>query len=130
MRKTIRFSVITIILMMLLTLISCVPSSVEKAVKKLEKKGYSVDVRTESIFIEYMDLPGLVEYISAEKGECENMNWLTAYYFGTSQQAKDSFELIQKEMRVEQKDEIFTLKCKRSGRIVYYGTERAVKDFD
>lgn len=128
MRKAFRLSMVALVLAFLFTLVSCVPSTPEKAKEKMEKKDYTVQV------VEVKDLgsmlgddspAGLETMVIATKGDLLNgeFEMLTAMYFKSSKEAKDAY----KEAKEETQDDEYTVYV--SGKIVYTGTKQAVKDF-
>lgn len=133
MKKTLRLTSLALVLMMVLTLTSCVPGTAEKAKAKMEKKEYVVaDVsEVEKLALKVAGVEGFTASITAAK-TVENKDGkktiesVTAFYFEKAADAKAVMEKLEKYVNKESKDS----SVKRSGKVVYFGTEKAMKDFN
>lgn len=105
------------------TLAACVPGNSDKAKAKLEKEGYVV-VKDETVATA-LKVAGVkeIETLNIAKKDSEVVTYV---YFSTSSAAKDAFESIKK--YAEKNDS--KVEAKRSGKVIYYGTETAMKDFN
>lgn len=102
------------------SLAACVPSTATKAKTKLEKAGYEVAIVPGNL-ASLSGAEGVDEMITAVKGT----EMVSAFYFTSTDAAKKFYdEVVSKETAAE------GTVSKRSGKIVYGGTETAVKDFD
>ena len=129
MKKLIRALAIALaISALLLSLVSCTApaKNPEDAKKALEENSY--------IIVTYIDNPselrtilgkdmGLVTYLCAADENYENIIYV--YYFETSADAKDAYKEVGKIMERTAAEEGWIIK--RSGKMIYTGTEAAVK---
>ena len=137
MKKTLRLTSVALVLMMLLTLTSCVPSDSSKAEEKMEKKGYKVVVVTGTaaeLAGKALGVEGLSETMVATKTAKDEdgkdtIEIVSAYWFEETSQAKEAFEKIEKAAK-EDSESTDNFVCKRSGKVIYAGTKQAVKDFN
>lgn len=135
MKKTLRLTSLALVLMMVLTLTSCVPGTAEKAKAKMEKKDYKVvEVSGDEVEIAmgFLGIKGVTSYITATK-TVENkdgkktIETVTALYFEKVEDAKSAMKKVE-ETAEKEKDEDYSVK--RSGKVVYSGTKKAMKDFN
>lgn len=124
MRKTLRISFIAVIAMLLVTLVSCAPSSIKAATQKMEKKDYKVI--SEKLPQEAED-EGVVGIIVATKGNIADMlkgdyEMVTATLFKSAKDAKKAMKDAEDTFG---KDTVI----KQSGKWIVVGTEQGVKDF-
>ena len=102
--------------------IACVPATPEKAEKKLEKKGYTVEV---------IEVDGLTSLGAPDGCECyvygmkEGGEIVVAYYFDKASNAKDYYNELKES--VDDEDEVVV---KKSGKVVVAATEQGWKDFN
>lgn len=143
MKKTLRLTSILLVFMMLLTLTACVPADAAKAKAKMEKEKYEVIVASETklgegteyemdMLEQYREMfsKNLVDVVIASKGEVENQDGVTAWYFETPSQAKEAFEKIETYIKgAAEQAKTSDYECKRSGKVVYAGTKQGIKDF-
>ena len=140
MKKFVRIlSVVLVALMLLVTLTACAAPSknAEKAIKSLEKSGYTVVHDTKVLpgiftFAGY-DLTSVVtasKTVTDKNGE-KKIEFLSIYYFADKETAEKALEKVET-YASEDKAEDNTAESRwvaptRSGNIVYYGTKAAVK---
>lgn len=137
MKKTLRLTSVALVLMMLLTLTSCVPSDSSKAEEKMEKKDYKVVVVTGTaaeLAGKALGVEGLSETMVATKTAKDEdgkdtIEIVSAYWFEETSHAKEAFEKIEKAAK-EDSESTDNFVCKRSGKVIYAGTKQAVKDFN
>lgn len=126
MKKTLRLTSLALVLMMVLTLTSCVPGTSTKAKEKMEKKEYTVielaGTPAETAW-KVFGIEGVTASITATKGS----DLVKALYFNKSSDAKKVMEKVEK--YVGDKEEKGSA-IKRSGKVIYFGTEQAMKDFN
>ncbi len=127
-------SVITLVSILTVSLVACntIPSDPEKAVKNLEENDFETFV-VESGSIEARGFAVLVDgFDSMIIGSNEN-NGIIILYFDDSNAAKNFYEdgvesmLALFEISEEDFADSEECKFKQSGKIVYYGTEKAIK---
>lgn len=105
------------------TLVGCVPSSPEKAIRKLEEAGYEVDGSYDSFYNDIYDVEGINYVLNAYK---DSRNSLTIIYFDNASQAKDGFDNIMEHAKLQ----ITKIYFEQKGKCVYFGTKTAMKDFE
>ena len=105
------------------TLAACVPGTADKAKTKLEKAGYKVEI-ADSESLSFMASMLGVNDLESVMEASKDSEYVMVYYFSTTDSAKKFYDDVKKE--AEDADDII----KRSGKVVYGGTETAVKDFD
>lgn len=105
------------------TLAACVPGDSDKAKAKLEKEGYVV-VKDETV-AGLLKLAGVKE-IETLNVATKDSEVVTYVYFSTSSAAKDAYDTIKEQAKKNDSK----VEAKRSGKVIYYGTETAMKDFN
>ncbi len=122
MRKALRLTSIAVVLMALLALVSCAPKDLDSAIKKMEKKDY-VCVEDKVI------IPTALKLVKVECEACFNATKdgesVTAILFADNKTASDSYEAV-KNYAEEHGSKT---EAKKAGKWIYYGTEKAMKDF-
>ncbi len=125
MKKFIKALVSTLLVAVLaVAFVSCVPAKAEKAKKKLEKADYEVAIIDESLALRSREVgmgleeKDLVAVLMAGK----DSEMVTVYFCKTSKAAKKILD------KIEDEDIPDGYKVGRSGKVVYAGTEQAVKD--
>ena len=114
------------VLILTLALVSCggPARKPEDAKKALEDNDYIVSFIDSESQLKYMfDDSGVVAYISATSKDLEEH--VTIYYFESSAQAKDAYADFDEDMIAEAEEEGWIVK--QSGKIIYIGTEAAIK---
>ncbi|MBE6548179.1 MAG: hypothetical protein E7667_04795 [Ruminococcaceae bacterium] len=96
-------------------------SNPEKAKEALEKNGYTVTV-VDGQGVEGLDK--MVTGIKIDLEDTENSGMITIFYFESKSAANDAWEDIEKTYGDEEEDVI----VKKSGKMIYAGTEQAIKD--
>ena len=134
MKRVLRISVFACLLASFVLLCSCAPKSVLAAYKKMVKNEYSVDIeynkRDASKYEAIVSIFAEKEYTSG------NYDIVTAMLFSNTEAAKLAYEQQQNSIKQQKKAaEAIGTKlnvdtvCKRSGKWVVYGTEKAVDAF-
>lgn len=124
MKKTLKLTSLALVLMMVLTLTSCVPGTSEKAKEKMEKKDYTVvEVNGTAADVAWKLLS--IEGVTASVTATKDKESLQVLYFKKAADAKAVMEKVEKYAKGE--DENFAVK--RSSNVIYLGTEQAMKDF-
>lgn len=130
MKKLARIlSVAMLVVMTALVMTACVPSNAEKAKAKLEKAGYEVAVYTDADetgteMLGYVH-EDAVEMLMAGKDD----NSVAVVWFKNKDAAKEIYDKTCKELENEVAEGVDVV-IKIKGKVVYYGTKQAVKDFD
>ena len=128
MKKTIiKILTLTLVVVMACTmLVSCVGpnSDPEKAKDALEDAGYVVVLNTGDGLISGALLPDGVEatLVAYKSGE-----YIAISYYEDTKALNEAWEDA-KESAQELEDEYEGIVCKKSGKMIYIGTEQAVKD--
>ncbi len=111
-------------------LVSCVPKSLTDGSEKMEDKGYDVEKMSSSIVSELfngMDLD--IETAMACANE-KDEELLIAIWFEEKENAED-FAVVVKLMKKQLEKELdVSIEYKQKGKVVYFGTEKACKDFE
>lgn len=116
---------------LLFGLTSCVPKTAYDAKMKLEKKGYEVEVSSTLGTMGSLFGFGELKYaLNATKGEGETKDSLFILYFETNDDAKMAYELLKDQKNADLFGSTDIENLKISGKAVYSGTKKAVKDFD
>ncbi len=116
----------------LAVLVACAPNSdPDKAVKALEKNGYTA-AKDETIIPAALRLLGVKDIdcvISGTKTEDDKTETVTVIYFGSADAAKDAWDEVQKyaEDKKDDDEKDSDWVCKQSGAMIYYGTKAGVK---
>ncbi len=118
-------SVAMLVVMTALVMTACVPGSAEKAKKKLEKAGYTVEVV--DLVEESTDIEGGLYQVAAFVEVEDDYNFaISVIYFDT----KDNAEAWYNEYKEAIGDDEEGITVHIKGKVVYWGTEQGVKDFD
>ena len=122
-------SVAMLVVMTALVMTACVPSSAEKAVEKLEKAGYETEVYTDADEIG-KEMLGFVheDAVAMLMGGKED-NSIAVVWLDNKDAAKELYDKTYEELKDEIEEGVDVV-VKRKGKVVYYGTEQGVKDFE
>ncbi len=131
MKNVLRLTTLALVLVMMLgALVSCGAPNAdpEKAEEALEDAGYEVSVDSKLAPAAYkaMGVDGVDCVLSAINLDEDEEGILFVVYFDEAADAKEAFEDIKKDAEEEMEDEEDFV-CKRSGKMIYYGTKNAVK---
>lgn len=131
MKRPLKLTALSLaMLMMIFTLVSCMgpAKDPEKAKAALEENGYVATLKNGKL-VEVVamalgidDLDAQITAISKEDID----DFITIYYFETKDAADAAWDKVKKEADDEGKDND-NFVCKKSGSIIYFGTENAVK---
>ncbi len=136
MKKVLLVVTSVLLALCMLAFAACAPSSAEAAEKKLKDAGYEVTAITEDELAELYDdedikmAGGLIAY----KGDLADIlsggdvEYITAYWFADSASAKEFKEKYGEEIDEAEMMGV-TIVTKLEGKVLYAGTEQAVKDF-
>lgn len=127
MKKFVKILTASLLMVMtILVMTACVPNNHEKAAKKLEKAGYTVDVV--DLVAEGVDGEGALYQVVAvkldETGDAPEGVYVI--YFDSKDNAKAWYDEYIDELN-DPEDGV-SAKCK--GKIVYWGTAQAIKDLE
>lgn len=135
MKKTLRLLAIGMaVVMICLTLASCggPNSDPDKALSALKENGVTWAVKDSSIVpaaLRLRGVKGVSDVVSGTGKIDDKVAHITIVYFDDAKAAKEAWEAVEKyadEKKDEEKAES-TWVCKRSGKMIYFGTEDAVK---
>lgn len=125
MKKSIAIiGIIALIAVLGVCLVACIPNDYSKAEKNLKDAGYNVLVYTTvaPTALKIAKIENVEAVLTADKGE----DAITMVYFKDSGSAKDSYEEVEKYYKdKDAKNKERTIK--RSGKVIYIGTEAAIK---
>ena len=134
MKRILKISCFAILLSTFVLLCSCAPKSILAAYKKMVKKEYEVSIRYNdrdaSKYEATVNISASKDYTSG------NTDYVSAALYSNTEAAKLALEQAQQKIKEQKKEaekegsdaKIDTV-CKRSGKWVVYGTEKAVDDF-
>lgn len=119
-------SLTLIAIMMCAVLVSCGGPNADpdKAEKALEDAEYTVMKIDDEDMLKLSGIDGLVCAITAFN---EDEEGIVIYYFEDAAAANEAWEDIEEEAKEAMEDEE-DIVCKKSGKMIYYGTKQAVKD--
>lgn len=129
MRKTLKIvSLIALFAILATVLVACIPNDPAKAEDNLEDAGYTVLVyksgdpgfSVATVFLELIGVDKVTAFVTALKGE----DAIELIYFEDSATAKENYTAIEEYYKENDKDAVI----KRSGKVIYAGTEQAIKD--
>lgn len=129
MRKTLKIvSLIALFAILATVLVACIPNDPAKAEDNLKNAEYTVlsykegDVgfSVATRFLEIIGVKNVTAFVTATKGE----DGIALIYFADSETAKENYTAIEEYYKEEDKDAVI----KRSGKVIYAGTEQAIKD--
>ena len=135
MKNILRFAAVAMVAIMLcLTLASCGGPNADPddALAALKENGVTWAAKDNTV------LPGVYKLLGVDNVECVvsgtgkiegEYAHVTIIYFEEKDDANDAWEKIQKESEDDKKDadEDSEWVCKKSGKMIYYGTKDAVK---
>ena len=135
MKNVLRFAAVAMVAIMLcLTLASCGGPNADPddALAALKENGVTWAAKDNTV------LPGVYKLLGVDNVECVvsgtgkiegEYAHVTIIYFEEKDDANDAWEKIQKESEDDKKeaDEDSEWVCKKSGKMIYYGTKDAVK---
>lgn len=129
MRKTLKIvSLIALFAILATVLVACIPNDPAKAEDNLKNAEYTVlsykegDIGFDAatVFLEIIGVKNVTAFVTATKGE----DGIALIYFADSETAKENYTAIEEYYKEEDKDAVI----KRSGKVIYAGTEQAIKD--
>lgn len=129
MRKTLKkVSLIALFAILATVLVACIPNDPAKAEDNLKDAGYTVfaykngdpGFSVATVFLELIGVDKVTAFVTALKGE----DAIELIYFEDSATAKENYTAIEEYYKENDKDAVI----KRSGKVIYAGTEQAIKD--
>lgn len=129
MRKILKIvSIIALFAILATVLVACIPNDPAKAEDNLKDAEYTVfayksgDVgfKAATGFLEIIGVKNVTAFVTAIKGE----DGIALIYFEDSAAAKENYTAIEEYYKEEDEDAVI----KRSGKVIYAGTEQAIKD--
>ena len=134
MKKTVlRIVALALLTVMTCTLfVACAPNAdPDKAEKSLEKKDYEVKHADNKLEAAFMGgwYDGCEEVILAYNDESKEVVYI--WYFEDKASADDAWDDIEEyaeELNEEAKEEGNKIVCKKSGKMIYIGTKKAIRD--
>ena len=128
MKKTLTIvSVVAIVAILAVVLMACVPSDYNKATSNLKDAGYSgicykkgdIGFATATAFLGVEDLEA---YIAMTNGD----DSITLAYFKDAKSAKAAYNDLKETFAADKDKKDFEVKL--SGKVIYCGTDKAIKD--
>lgn len=130
MKKTLKLTAICVVLAILcVCLVACIPSDYNKAISNLKDDGYVVAAYAEgdigfTAATASLTLAG-VKNVTAFVTGIKSNEVISMVYFKDTAAAKDNYAALEKVFKDE--DESKDMVIKRSGKVIYAGTENAIK---
>lgn len=131
--KTLKIAAVVLVAVMCAAcLVACIPGKPESLQKKLEKKGYDVEVASSGLAISsaeiFLDATGIESIVTASKSD--GADTIIAYYFDTAAHAKDAKKVLDDNMSKNDKEDMKESNSKYgvSGKCFYMATKNAAKD--
>lgn len=125
-------AVLALVAVLGVALVACVPSDPDKAAANLEEAGYKVlttkasDGTGVQLGLEAV-AEGCVAMVTASKGLSDLDDAITILYFNDADDAKAAYEEIKADFDKLDDEDKEGYKVGRSGKVVYTGSEEAVK---
>ena len=124
-------AVLALVAVLGVALVACVPSDPEKAAENLEAEGYEVATAKKG-----SSIGGILAGMTMPEG-CETMvtgikdlldgDMIVIYYFEEADDAKDFYEDMKADFDKADEEDKEGMKIGRNGKVVYTGSEEAVK---
>ena len=126
MKKFAKITAVALVAVMVLAaLVACGPAAdPDKAVSALKSNDYVAGKVTTGGY------SGMVAMVTGTKGLLTgNLQTITIYYFESTSAANDAWEKIKSDSdKDKEKNKDSDWVCKKSGKVIYFGTKQAVKD--
>ena len=129
MKKSIRLLALAMLTVMLcLTLASCGGPNADpdKALENLKENGLPLSVKVPNI-VSGLGVDGVDCVVTGTGKIDDEYAHITIIYFEDSASAKDAWEDVQKFADDEKGNDAKDWVCKKSGKMIYFGTKAAVK---
>ncbi len=132
MKKFVKLLTLTLAVALCVVLLAaCAPNSdPDKAKASLEENGYTAVKVNPNVSIGIIDINTNKDIdciVSGTKVVDDKVEHVAIYYFVSASAANDAWEDMQEEADKAKDDEDTDWVCKKSGKMIYYGTEAAVK---
>ncbi len=127
MKKTITIiGIIALVAVLGVCLVACIPNNYSKAAANLKDEGYTVisfskDDDGFEAATKFLGVENIVAFVSANKLLAGD--GIVLIYFDSASSAKSAYSEIEKQYEKQEK-----MSVKRSGKVIYAGTEQAIKD--
>lgn len=120
------------VIMCVALLVACAPNfDPDKAKKALEDNGYAATKVSPNVSVGGLEInlnKDVDCIVSGTKIENDKAEHVTIYYYTSAKAASEAWEDMQKEADKEKGDEEDSdWVCKKSGKMIYFGTKAAVK---
>lgn len=108
---------------------SCVPKTAADGKSKLADKEYTVvvDDKITPAALKIIGIGNVDSVLTATKKAGDAVESVTAIYFADNKSASDSFDKV-KDYYKEKGEKVENIK--KSGKVIYFGTEQGMKDFN
>lgn len=97
----------------------------EKAEESLEKKGYKVTVIDDEYTLGFTSLATGIKSLECVLTAAKDDEAVAIYYFEDKESAETAWEKLEK-LAEEAKEDEKDLVCKKSGKMIYMGTKKAI----
>ncbi|MBQ9114994.1 MAG: hypothetical protein IJY07_03560 [Clostridia bacterium] len=124
-------AVLALVAVLGVALVACVPSDPEKAAENLESEGYEVFAAKKGNslggILSGFVIPEDCETVVAGVKDLLDGDMIFIYYFEEADDAKDFYEDMKADFDKADEEEKEGMKIGRNGKVVYTGSEEAVK---
>lgn len=126
MKKTMTIvALVALVAVLCVAMVACIPSDPNKAISNLEKEGYTAvkDATVIPAALRLAQVKGVETVVTAANKDGEHV---TLIYFDSTENAKAAYSTVESYAKKndKSKDEVA---IKKSGKIIYYGSEAGVK---
>lgn len=121
MKKTLSIvAIVALVAICCVALVACFPSNPTDAKANLEKNGYvAAEDKLTAVALSLVGIKGIDSIITGTNGD----DYCTLVYFEDANKAKDAYAKIEEYV----KDKDGKAVIKKSGKVIYYGTDAGVK---
>lgn len=114
-------ALIALIAVCCICLVACVPANPDKAISNLEKAGYTAgkDSKVIPAALAVAQVKGIDCVVTGLNGK----DYVTLVYFTDKKSADAAYDKVESYAKKEDKESVI----KKSGKVIYYGTEAGIK---
>lgn len=126
MKKTITIvALVALVAVLCVAMVACIPSDPNKAISNLKDAGYTAveDTAVIPAALRFAQVKGVETVITAMNKDGEHV---TLIYFDSTGNAKEAYSTVEEYAKKndKEKDEVA---IKKSGKVIYYGSEAGIK---
>ncbi len=126
MKKTMTIvALVALVSVLCVAMVACIPSDPNKAISNLEKEGYTAakDTTVIPVALRLAQVKGVETVVTAMNKDGEHV---TLIYFDSKDNAEAAYSTVETYAKKndKEKDEVA---IKKSGKVIYYGSEAGIK---